>query len=363
LSIISNSNIGEKIVQGAAYAGLTSEISPLFVLGVIAKAAGRALGAYTAYSLFESAASDILCLKTFRHGTNVYAHARILFEGPDYNRAGRDGEAKFNQVSGNLDLGHYAERDAEEKLFYVVEDVFSGARLSYADYVQSYISTKLTTKYYSLRSTIAFSCSLIPLPTGLTRRVSRAALGLLENEVTDNARLLFRAVGLMTPTVKFHVPPEKVTIIPCCAYPGFSDVRCSNFGRFYLESGKLLFSRDECSSLQGGPFEGALATKYRFTVMDVGFLGIVKNGVNRDLFERIRSHKGQFLWGCAQLVYAVGFTAILLGVAAPGLVPYSIPLIYILDPFNGGSGLVSQCASYLYGIPFVILGTYTLMQL
>jgi len=358
---ITFSQIGQGVTSGLAYAGTQLTSSPLSAFCFTAKVAGGALGVYTIYSLFESAIADILCLKTFRHGTNPYAHLRINWEGPKYERAGKGGEADYWKARHGTS-SPFANRDASNGgYFYVVEDWMSDDSLkSRFDFVESYISTKLTAKYYSLRSTIGFACSLIPLPRCVTKAVSGCAIELFENGVKHGeGGFYLRAIGLMTPTVKFHVKPDTVKISP----PVTPVVFFADPTRDYLENDKLLFARDGSDSGKGGNFEGALVTQYRFSVLDIGFMGILKNGVNSSLFNRIREHKGQCLWGVAQLVYAIAFTALTVGIIAPTMVPYGAAITFVAMNFSEMSPGLQKLACYLSGIPLLILGSYTLFQI
>lgn len=251
--------------------------------------ASKCFKVYALYSMYESALSDIFCLKTFRHGTNPYAAARIILTGPDLRRAGVDGEARFYRMAHGAE-SPWAARDRQRQAFYVV-----GEGHLYGNIFLDYISTKLTAKYYALRSTAVLFGSLLPLPRSWKGNFTRLVVEIIESDIRT------RLLGLFCPTVKFHINPNRI-------------------------DADLTFHQDE------GAGAGALYTYDRFSVLDIGILGVLKNGINTDLPTRMWENKRQVLWGVAQLVVAVAFTAFYFPPLIPGsqLVVSSITSIIAL---------------------------------
>lgn len=252
---------------------------------------------YTLYNMYESAFSDILCLKTLRHGTSPYAAARIAWTGPDLERSGKEGEAGYYQTIRSD--SPWAQRDQDRKAFYVVEDFSTD--VSIQSLFSDYISTKITIKYYALRSSVTFFGSMLPLPKSWKARLIKGSVYVIENEPR------FRVFGLLCPSVKFHINPNRIQISD-------DELSCSITSQ---EKDKIFLVRDR------GGGEGALYTKHQFSVLDIGVLGIIKNGINRDIFKRIDKNRSQFLWGVAQLVVAAAFTALFF----PGIIPGSWVII------------------------------------
>ncbi|MGA8164855.1 MAG: hypothetical protein WB791_07525 [Waddliaceae bacterium] len=282
-------------------------------LGAVATVVGRvamnALKCYSLYSLYEAALSDILCLKTFRHGTDPYALCRIHLQGPDLKRGGMGGEARWFAIAHRIQ-SPFAQRDAG--YFYVVEDFVTdnNNEQSTLSYISSYLKTTLTVKYYALRSTISFYGSLLPLPrtwkAGITREVVNAC------ESNGYAMVL----GFFSPTVKFHVNPDKVKIL---------GRECFHT----LKQEEMEFSRDDDSNI-GENYEGALATKYSFKVYDIGIRGVLKNGLNENLPKRIWGNKKQCLWGVVQLINAIAITALLY----TAYIPFGSSIVQILNAID-----------------------------
>lgn len=224
---------------------------------------------YALYSMYESALSDIFCLKTFRHGTNPYAAIRILLTGLDLRRAGIDGEARFFRMAFGMD-SPWASRDQQRQAFYVVGDDYQN-RNAFLDY----IITKSVAKYYAMASTAAFFSALIPFPQRWKGKVTKLML-------------MNPLLNLLSPMVKLHINPNRI-------------------GR------DLTFHQD---AMGGGL--GALYTYDKFSALDMGVLGVLKNGINTDLPRRMWENKRQVLWGVAQLVVAVVFTVCLFPTLVPG---------------------------------------------
>jgi len=405
---ISISQIG----HGMSYIGQELTKSPLSALSMTTKIAGSVFGLYTLYSIYEAAFSDILCLKTFQHGTNPYAHLKISWEGPKYDYAGKGGEARYWKVA-NEKQSPWAERDAKEKPFYVVQGYLDeGHSGSISDYLSSFVATKVTCKWYALQSTVGFFGQFLPLHSKLRGVVTQKALHYLQNghHYGDGGKIL-KLIGLCCPTVKFHVNPDHVTIIPFPAYRDYQvesrteiegeiKVKFDRYGtfnyrvedflsenkklvnrqsnKFYIEKGsereeldplrllkkdQLLFFADGTNAGFKKDFEGALATKYRFSPLDIGFAGILKNGINKDLPTRVWEHKKQCLWGVAQLVYAVALTAFVVGYIAPASVFYGPSLMLAVTTFSEMSERLKTLASFAAGIPLFVFGSYTLFQI
>lgn len=270
---------------------------------------------YGLYSIYESAFANILCLKTFRHGTDPYAFVRIHFEGNDPDRGGTGGEARWFETALQT-TSIYAERDRGH--FYVVEDVigseYTYAKKSFLDFAYYYYNSKRTLKYYAMRSNLSFYGSLLPLPGCIKGPLT---LGLMQGiETHIQSYLIF---GGLCPSVKFHLNPAKV--------------RISGF----LDANTPTFQRDGHDSDDGQAFEGALRTKYLFSVFDMGMLGVIKNGVNSSMAQRMRDNPGQHLLGLVQLVAAVCLTLYFF----PGILPESV--VY---PFMFTAQLIEDSASY-----------------
>ena len=230
---------------------------------------------YSLYCLYSVTLSDVLCLKTYRHGTNPYAAAMITLRGPDYERAGKGGEALFMEESTGR-RSPYAARDQALKAFYMIEDFC--AKTSVTDAFFYYVKTKWQVKTYSKMSTLGFVTSKLPLSTKVRcHLISIVSLC-----------LTFSGFIILFPTVKLHVKPER--------------------------------SNETHPNFDGGP--GARYTK-TFSVSDIGFLGIMKNGMNGAIFTRIYKNPKLLLWGTVQGIFAVVFTIYLF----PNLIPSNRPAV------------------------------------
>jgi hypothetical protein len=236
---------------------------------------------YTLYSMWEATLSDILCLKTFRHGTSPYAAVRIAWTGPDLKRAGKEGQAAYYlAVTGSP--SPWADRDAGRQAFYVVEDVSSNKK---NNILWNYFAPKVVAKSYSLRSTVTSIGSLLPLPKSWRGMIIKSVIETIS--ANSSYRGLF---SIFCPTVKFHIHPDR------------------------LKSGKdnsIIFQSDENAG------DGAGYTCNQFSVLDTGIAGILYNGISGDIIRRIQEHRGQFLWGIAQFVNVIALTAFFI----PGVIP------------------------------------------
>lgn len=235
---------------------------------VVGNVAGKCFKMYALYSMYELGLSDVFCLKTFRHGTNPYAAVRIILTGPDLRRAGLDGEARWYRMV-NGEESPWAARDQARQAFYVVGDSCQGRNA-----IVEYLAPIANAKSYAVGSTAAFCASLMPLPQDLKGHSMRLIL------------MMRGVLLLLCPTVKFHINPNRIG----------QDLR---------------FHRD-------GVEAGALFTYDRFSVLDIGILGVLKNGINQDLSRRMWKNKRQVLWGVVQLVVAAVFTVCYFSTLIPG---------------------------------------------
>jgi hypothetical protein len=281
---------------------------------------------YTLYSMYESALSDILCLKTFRHGTNLYAVASITLTGPNHDLAGVGGEAAYLKTTTGT-TSAWAARDQALKAFYVAEDVCTNNMAS--DSFFNYISTKMTVKYYALLSSAQFFGSMLPLPQSWKANLIAGTVAVIQSDPR------IAVLGLLCPSVKFHMNPDEVQL---------------NERAYQQVENKINFYRDTPDA-----GEGALYTKYQFSVLDIGILGVLKNGINRNIFTRINENQGQFLWGVAQLVTAVAFTAFFFPEIVPGgaAVVAGVTAVVALGRF-GELGVYAALA--ILGTPLVYAG-------
>lgn len=312
-------------------------------LRVIGKVACSAFKLYSLYNLYEAAFSDILCLKTLRHGTDPYAALRITIEGPDHTRAGQGGEARAIEViTGERSSWH--DSVVQKKEFFVVEDFLDVPAESRLETCWNYVRSRVTVKYYSRLATVGALGASLPLPLKIKKTVTQIIM-----HIVSNSEMSF--LGAITPTVKFHVDPSQVVI--------------RDFRDETHDPGKITFQRDGAPALKGGDLQGALRTKHQFSVWDMGICGVVKNGLNRGLLSRISARPGQLMWGVAQLVAAVAFTVVLF----PGVVPggalvsagfwSGIPLIAEVN----SSGVVGKVASLALSIPYSIFATHVFSQI
>lgn len=255
-------------------------------MGQVAKVAGKAWAFYALYNFYENALSNILCLKTWRHGTDPYAWVRIHLQGNDPDRGGTGGEARAYSVI-NEQQSPYAHRD--KGFSYFVEDTVdpeSGKNL--LTFTRSYYRTIFTVKYYASKATLSFWA--LPIPFFRAKIAS-----FLEKTAYEDSSFLM-VFYAASPTVKIHMHPDSIP----------------------------RHQRDGWDSKTGGDFEGALKTTHKFSIFDIGILGVLKNGISRDLFERIRKNQGQCLFGVIQVVAAIYTTVMLFPAVAPGL---STPLL------------------------------------
>lgn len=297
----------------------------------VAKIAWKAFGLYTLYSMYENALSNIFCLKTYRHGTDPYAFVRIHLEGNDLARGGTGGEARWYE-QGLQEKSPYAHRDGG--CFYVVEDVIGseyGSKEIFP-FALSYYTTKGTVKYYALRSSISFWGSWLPLPQNARSWITRNLVEMTEYNPHVNqadqvrARALFY---LLCPTVKIHLNPD--------------DLPRSE--------------RDGFDSHKGKPFEGALRTKHKFSIFDMGILGVLKNGLRGGLLERIQQNRGQCLFGLVQLVAAIALTLYFFPALLPVTVSSKIVFAWTaLTQFGQKGYLAEKVANFAQGVLIFPIG-------
>lgn len=336
-------NVSFEGVKNGVAAVASNSYSLLASVGLIAK---NCFKLYSLYSLYESALSDILCLKTFRHGTNPYAAARIALTGPDLDRAGKEGEAAYvKTIVGRESC--YAGRDQGRKAFYFVEDYDSQNKRS--SFIYNYITTKFTAKYYSLRSTATFLSSLLPMSKERKGTFARDMVTEIESSSINTI------LALAFPTVKFHYHPDQVEAFTVASIKGLlldielddetpenaeakaiikgkifgdgNDFEFDNVAIDLLRKNGKLNKEKKLLIYDENAYNGAMYTKDQFSVTDMGFTGIVKNGVSKDMFSRMYHNKAQFVWGVAQLVAAVAFTAIFF----PVITPWSGYIVSVID--------------------------------
>lgn len=255
-------------VKSGAQVAASHALPALKVVGSVAK---NCFKFYFLYSMYESALSDILCLKTYRHGTNPVARLKISLTGPDLDKAGKEGEAAYYQTVTGQD-SEWAARDQARKAFYVADEI-------------------ITAKYYSLRSTSTWLCSMLPMPKSWKGNLTKEIVHEIESGKNGGTAIL----GLACPTVKFHYDPERVG------------------SRNYLREDAVEFYKDTPDA-----GSGAYYTQDQLSAWDTGLIGILKNGINTRVFKRIQDNPNQFLWGVAQLVAAVAFTVLFFPSVAPG---------------------------------------------
>ena len=315
----------ESAKTGVLQAGTQAINSPVTTLKAVGSVAANAFKCYMLYSMYEAALSDILCLKTLRHGTNPYAFTRIQIEGPNPKRGGTGGEARFFET---LETNSpYAAGDHD--CFFVVED-FTGEETTKTEAMVNYIGSKLTVKFYSLRSTLGSFGSILPLPSKWRANVTKFTLAFIDEGDGSGTGFL----GFLCPSVKFHINPDSFERV---------------YSRGSLKPGEMTFAKD------GDEFQGALVTKYKFSVLDMGFIGILKNGINRDLPKRMLENKGQVLWGVAQLTMAVAMTAFIY----PALFPFGGRLVKVVESITE----ISKTYGIITGLPIAVPLIYSMAQL
>lgn len=300
LSTINNSVISWTRTGTAIASDLA--IKSLPIISKIGLVAAKVLFIYyPLYSLLESSLSNILCLKTFRHGTSPNVIARICIEGPDLSRGGIGGEANYFQSVLGV-ASPYAHRDKD--CFYVVEDVISSKENKNPfKFMFHYFVTKMTVKYYSLRTSCTYYISWLPMPAKWKAGLTSCTIHVVESD--PRIATLF---SLIAPSVKFHLDPAKVTVI------SNREALPSDEG----QNGQAYFARDGLDSMENNSFEGSLVTRHQFSVLDIGVIGVLKNGLNLSLPKRIWENKGQCLWGVAQLVCCVALFALMHPALIPG---------------------------------------------
>jgi len=271
---------------------------------------------YPLYSLFEASLSNILCLKTFRHGSSPNVLARIHIEGPDLTRGGTGGEA--NWYKNILGISSpYAARD--KGCFYVVEDITeSQDNKNCLSFAKSYFTTKMTVKYYAMRTSFSYYGSWLPLPVKWKANITQVFVNVIESGRDGNATFFGL---LLSPTIKFHLDPNQVTIE---RHRSSLDTHSASSPAL---KGRVILARDGEDSAKGKSFEGALVTRHQFSVLDIGVIGTLKNGLNSSLIQRIKENKGQVMWGIAQLVCFVAQIAIL----HPTVIPCSMAVMHAVE--------------------------------
>lgn len=310
-------NLTKETLYSAASFTCTGALNVAKKIGPIAL---NAFKIYTLYSMYEMALSDLLCLKTFRHGTNPVAVIKITCGGPDNTKAGTAGEAKFWE-EGLEQKSYWKDRDIKRQAFYVAEDVKTNKTFDSVtgNVFMRYLGPKVVVKYYSAISTATLLGTSLPLPKKWKAPVIQ---GLAEGFKNPKYKEL-SLIGWMLPTVKFHLNPDRVKIIEKDLDNVHNPSKSEGFTTFYRDFGVP---------------EGGVCTKDQMHFSDVGLLGVLKNGVNTRLFKRISENKGQFLWGLAQLVTAVAVTAFLFPWVIPAgwVVPAALTSIAVLPIIGHG---------------------------
>lgn len=319
---------------------LSAEVinNPIASLTAVGRVALGIFKCYTLYNLYEAALSDILCLKTFRHGTDSGAWLKIHLFGPDYKRGGlaTGGEARYFKLGFQTD-SPFAHRDTGR--FYLVQDFFE--RNKKAETIFSYIFNKSSVKYYALRSTMSYYATWLPVPASWKASFIREGVQDLESD----SRV--RIFGLACPSVKFHLDPKYIT------YPQQSNTPLhSEVTHKFIKDGS---DSDYCE-----PFSGACYTEDQLSVTDIGICGILKNGLNRNLPQRIWSNKGQFLWGVTQLVASVALTAFFFPTAAAAIPHGNMVASVIQNIFDKGRS--NKISNIGHGIIFGFSSLFIVTQ-
>lgn len=251
----------------------------------VGSVANKCFKVYLLYSLYESALSDIFCLKTYRHGTNPWAVLSISVRGPNNKLAGTAGEAQYYKDTTGIE-SPWAARDQERQAFYTVADSSHdnsyGKAPTFLENLIYYYKTKKVIKKYAVMSTVSFLGSFIPLPRSWKAPLLK---GLNDGITTTNDQTFL--LTFIFPSVKLHLNPNRIGT-------------------------DIVFEPDT----DGGT--GAYFTRNKISPLDIGIVGVLKNGLNRNLVKRITAHKHQFLWGVAQLVASVAFTTVLFPAFVPG---------------------------------------------
>ncbi|MGA8165535.1 MAG: hypothetical protein WB791_11050 [Waddliaceae bacterium] len=276
---------------------------------LVAKVAQRVFKVYLLYNVYEAAFSDILCLKTVRHGTDPCAWLSIHLRGPDLSKggSGEGGEARFYREGG--EEFPFAKNDKD--CFFVAEDYVETPGQGILKYIESYATTKSMIKYYGACSTSSLLVSWLPLPAFIKSPLIQGSLGLSM---------------YISPSVKFRFDPAEFKLVG---------------KREELSNDELKFCKDE-SVGENGPLQGSLVTKYQFSVLDIGISGVIKNGLRTNFRERIPQHKGQFLWGLAQLVAAIALTVILYSASLPYVAGISAAVEVLDGVFEGPWGILAK---------------------
>lgn len=271
---------------------------------------GCGFGGYAAYHLFTSGLSDTLGLKTLRHGTGPCNHLSIQINGARPDLGGKaPGEATLRDYSGTRHTEHkFFVWDDDFNQRGIVEDDSRCVRwLLNCKFLHPLVK-RLAPKYYCVQGGVA-ATTIRELPGPL--------------------RVFFQIIGgiggIFTPVLDFHATPEK-------------------FERdFKVDEKCVPMARHTARALK--------SWKY------VGLLGVLFQGINTKIFERIKQDPSRFVKGIAKLIFVTILVLSILSIISaychvPGLIN-----VYSLITHAAGCGtiLIPLTAGCGIALPFVCL--------
>jgi hypothetical protein len=271
---------------------------------------GCGFGGYAAYNLFTSALSDTLGLKTLRHGTGPCNYLSIQTNGARPELGG--------VASGEATLMDYSlSRHTENKFFVWEDDYYQEGRVGHDSvFVRGLLNCRvlhpivkrLGPKYYTVLGGIS-AATVQDAPGPL--RVFLQVIGGIG--------------GLFTPVLDFHATPEE-------------------FERdFQIDENMVPVARYTTKNLK--------SWKY------IGLPGVLYQGINKEVFSRIKQNPERFVKGIAKmLIFTVLVLSILSLISMYGHVPGLIN-VYSLIAHAAASGtiLIPLSAGCGIAIPFVCL--------
>jgi hypothetical protein len=222
------------------------------------------------YNLFDSAIADCLALHTCRHGTSIVSYVKIMFTGGKANKGGTGGESAYRNTH-DPDSQETKKRLAANKgRIYVFRDLLED---NVQQYAQGLAATKI--KLFSI-----LKRTFLPLDFSYQGNTNLFANEKSSEKAKQYAPIAGALLTLLTPIVKYRFTPDELN------------------------------SFEEDGDLQ--PF--ALYTDKDISPWHLGISGSLIQGVNRQMFSRIKDNPVKVAKGFTKLIAALALSAIWIGI-------------------------------------------------
>ncbi len=225
----------------------------------------NALNAFTLFDLFEDALAEMLCLRTYSHGTAPHSYYSIISRGADPAYGGRadKGEGASNRLHGAPyeNTGNF---DSRDKIYVIPDDNLTGFSLEYLGNFAGLSRNRMATHAYATGTTsgelfgscAAGNCILLTI-----------------------AETFSFILTFLSPILKFRFTRE--------------------------ESDVMQFQEDPTFSLAPAAY-----TKHSISPDHIGLYGTIVHGFSGDLYGRIQAEPERFMCGLLKLIILVVLAAL-----------------------------------------------------